>query len=77
MVCDKEDDAALLPPSATEYHHQKEVWLAKLALIILAGGLHRRRQIMEWIDTAAINSCLGIVAESLNIQNAMPYEYFA
>ena len=38
LVCDKEDQAALLLPSATDHHHQKEVWLAISALPILTLG---------------------------------------
>ena len=38
LACDGEDHAALLLPSATEHHHQKEVWLAISALPILTVG---------------------------------------
>lgn len=38
LVCDKDDQAALLLPSATDHHHQKEVWLAISALPILTIG---------------------------------------
>ncbi|MGV0962441.1 MAG: hypothetical protein ACOYBT_00950 [Polynucleobacter sp.] len=38
LVCDKDDQAALLLPSATDHHHQKEVWLAISALPILTVG---------------------------------------
>ncbi len=38
LVCDKDDQAALLLPSATDHHHQKEVWLAISALPILTFG---------------------------------------
>ena len=38
FVCDKDDQAALLLPSATDHHHQKEVWLAISALPILSVG---------------------------------------
>lgn len=38
LVCNKEDQAALLLPSATDHHHQKEVWLAISALPILTIG---------------------------------------
>jgi hypothetical protein len=38
LACDKEDHAALLLPSATDHHHQKEVWLAISALPILTVG---------------------------------------
>ena len=38
LVCDKDDQAALSLPSATDHHHQKEVWLAISALPILSVG---------------------------------------
>ncbi len=38
LTCDKDDQAALLLPSSTDHHHQKEVWLAISALPILTVG---------------------------------------
>ena len=38
LVCDKDDQAALSLSSATDHHHQKEVWLAISALSILTIG---------------------------------------
>jgi hypothetical protein len=38
LICDKDDQAHLLLPSATDHHYQKEVWLAISALPILTVG---------------------------------------
>ena len=49
LICDKDDQAALSFPSATDHHHQKEVWLAISALPILTVGSlwHRGLKITE------------------------------